>query len=107
VVNLSVEADLKREVVELLRALRWCVYVTSERRRGYSKMPRGWPDLFARHTGKRLSVWIECKRPGEDLLPEQEAFRLEALAAGERHWTLRSIGQLETELAKIGFVAKR
>ena len=105
-VALGVETDLKKIVVALLRDLRWCVYITSERRRGYSKMPRGLPDLFIRHTGKRISVWVELKRPGEDLLPEQEAFRLEALAAGERHWTIRSIGQLEAELAKVGFVAK-
>jgi len=99
--RLAVETDLKRAVVDALRKAHWRVYVTSERRRGYSKMPVGWPDLFARHVEKRVCVWIEVKRPGENLSPEQLEFQLDALAAGERHWIIMSLNELTFQLARV------
>jgi hypothetical protein len=95
------ETELKRQVVAVLRKVHWKVYVTSERRRGYTKFPVGWPDIFARHVEKRVCVWIEVKRHGENLRPEQTDFMLEALAAGERHWTIDSLGALTFNLARI------
>lgn len=96
-----VETDLKRQVVDVLRKAGYRVYVCSERRRGYSKMPAGWPDLFARHVEKRVCVWIETKAPGENLRPEQVDFQLDALAAGERHWVIESLHGLMFELARV------
>lgn len=99
--QLAVETDLKRQVVETLRKAHWRVYVTSERRRGYTKMPVGWPDIFARHVEKRVHVWIEVKRPGENLRPEQLDFMLEALSCGERYWMIESLVGLSFELARV------
>jgi VRR-NUC domain. len=64
-------------------------------------MPVGWPDLFARHVEKRVCVWIEVKRPGENLSPEQLEFQLDALAAGERHWIIMSLNELTFQLARV------
>jgi len=95
------ETELKRQVVAVLRKARWRVYVTSERRKGYTKFPTGWPDIFARHVEKRVCVWVEVKAPGKKLRPEQEEFRDEALAAGERHWTIDSLSELTFHLARV------
>ena len=99
-----VETDLKREIVRSLRQLGFLCYVTSERRRGYTKFPVGWPDCFARHIPRRFCVWVEVKRPGETLTPEQESFRAAAVEAGENHWTVESMGGLLSKLTRAGFV---
>src|SRR6266566_6867984 len=95
------ETELKGQVVAVLRKAHWRVYVCSERRKGYTKFPTGWPDIFARHVEKRVCVWIECKAPGEKLRPDQTEFMLEALAAGERYWTIDSLGELTFNLARV------
>jgi hypothetical protein len=98
------ETDLKREIVLTLRRLGFLVYVTSERRRGYSKMPTGWPDCFARHITRRFCVWIEVKQPGKELRLAQEDFRAAAIAAGENHWTVDAMAGLYAQLARAGII---
>lgn len=92
--KLATETDLKRQVVQALRKAGWKVYVTSERRRGYSKMPTGLPDLFIRHVARKLHGWLEVKRPGEKLRPEQIRFQREAWDAGESHWVCEGLWNL-------------
>ena len=100
----AIVTALKGEIVATLRHLGFLVYVCSERRKGYTKFPVGWPDCVARHNGKRFSVWIEVKRPGEKLTYEQEMFRDAAIFAGENHWTVDAMAGLEAQLARAGFV---
>lgn len=93
------ETGFKKLIVLYLRRAGWLVYVTSERRRGYTKMPSGLPDLFIRNVGKRRHGWIEVKQPGGKLRADQELFRAEALAAGEEHYTVDCMADLDGILA--------
>ena len=96
--GLVTETALKRQVVQALRKAGWKVYVTSERRRGYTKMPTGLPDLFIRHIARKQHGWVELKRPegmGQGKLrPDQVRFRREALDAGECHWVVADLWNL-------------
>lgn len=78
------EREIQRQSVQLLRKAGWLVYVFSDRRRAIAT---GIPDLFIRHTTRKRSAWVEVKRPGLGLRPEQEAFAKAALEAGEE-WAM-------------------
>lgn len=74
------ERAIQRQAVQLFRKAGWTVYVFSDRRRAIAS---GIPDLFVRHTTRKRHAWVEVKRPGQGLRPEQDAFAKAAIAAGE------------------------
>lgn len=74
------EKELQRKVVARFRSEGWLV----EKTHG-SMYQKGWPDLMCRHPSLGL-IWVEMKRPGEQLRPSQVAkFRLWS-KYGHRIW---------------------
>jgi len=99
------ERAIQKQIVAALRKAGWLVYILS-RSRG-ARYHKGLPDLFIRHTARKLHGWVEVKRPGEKLRPEQEAFRRAALDAGESHWVVCDLwnlpGLIETAPASYAY----
>jgi hypothetical protein len=69
-------------VIRLLQLVGCVVYRLSQARA--SRQTAGVPDLMAFGPGQRF-CWIEVKRPGGRLRPEQRAFREQCQARGIEH----------------------
>jgi len=81
------ESDVQDACVDLLRAAGWKVIVTSQDRRTRKQL-RNLTDLIA--VKHNCTLFIECKRPGGELIEGQEKFRDEILrhTGPNLHWWL-------------------
>ena len=102
----TVEREVKKVIVYQMRRLGFQCFITGDRRPGCQGCyPDGWPDIYFRHRGKQLHGWVEIKRYGETLRPEQEKFRDEGLACGEIYVTVDSLSVLWAWLREVGIMA--
>lgn len=87
------EKQVQRQIVNLLRSMGAAVYVIGTTRpRGDmpgTRQTPGIPDLYAvlprRGHGEAQDLWIEVKRRGGKLRPEQERFQQQCREAGIPH----------------------
>ncbi len=86
------ESEIQAAVRDWLRWHKWLV-IRNHQTLGSHK---GLSDLVAVKGGRVL--WIEVKRPGGELRPDQERFRDEILAHGGEYLVARSVEDVETYL---------
>lgn len=92
------ERDLQKQAVKTLRQLGFEVWVTSVDRQT-RKQTTGLPDVYAQHDSKRVRIWLEFKRPGGKLRPQQERFLHFENASGGYGYVCDSMDRL-TEILK-------
>ncbi len=66
--GMTEEGRIERDIRSLLGSLGWTVYKLSQgyrKARGGTRMTPGIPDLWAFHTAKQLTLWVEVKPPKE------------------------------------------
>lgn len=66
-------------------------------------MTEGTPDLYARHPGRKLRVWIEVKRKDGRVRPKQKLWHKVERDAGGEVWLVWSLRDLHDELRGKGF----
>ena len=72
------EREIQKQIVKYLRLKGWQVWQTSQGYRsapGGTRMTPGLPDLYCLNEVRQWILWIEVKRPGGKLRPEQAIFR--------------------------------
>ncbi len=97
------ERDVQREVVKALDSMGWETTIFSINKKANSQL-RGVPDLFTTHAGHRAQIWIECKKPGGKLRPEQDRWLARTQASGAICLVIDSIEKLEEHLRKRGYI---
>jgi len=67
-----------------------------------TKMPIGLPDLYARHRGWRIRLWIEVKAGRRQPTPAQAAWIADEREAGGHAIVARSVGDVLDALRELG-----
>ena len=65
-------------------------------------LPIGLPDLYARHTGWRVRLWIEVKAGRRQPTPAQAAWIADEIAAGGHAIVARSVDDVLRALREMG-----
>lgn len=98
------ESEIQAEVISWLKSQGFQAYpmFTGSKRGGVVFMPDGLPDLLVIRDGRPF--FIEMKRPGEKLRPEQEAWHQNWQAYGGIVFTATHIVEVESGLRKHGLL---
>lgn len=99
------EAQISREVAELLRMFGFAVWSTEQgyrKERGGTRQTPGIPDLIVIGEGRLL--FVEMKGPKGRLRRSQKVFRDECEANGIAWRMWRSVGEAKDWLTEIGVV---
>lgn len=94
------EKAIQRDIVRALSRLGFHVDDMSQPRA--SMMPRGLPDLRARHPRWRTSLWIEVKTPTGRVSRDQQQWHELERTAGGTVLVTRSVDELLEQLAGLG-----
>jgi hypothetical protein len=100
--DLQREDEVENDVIVELEALGFDVVKLSQHGRPKG-MTEGIPDLYARHVGRRLRVWIEVKQATGDVRPEQKRWHKTERDAGGEVWTVWCLRDLREFLTAKGF----
>lgn len=99
------EREVKEEVKTALEALGWDITVFSWNK----KMPlglKGVADYYITHEGHQARAWVEVKKPGEGLRPEQDRWLTRTAASGENVMVVHSAAEVIARLGELGFVVE-
>lgn len=98
------EKDVQRQVKKVLALYGFTVsdfsqgYRPGGRRHGTTRQTKGIPDIYAQHPILKVRLWIEVKRPGGKVSPDQAAWAATETASGGEIWLIDSVDKLIADL---------
>lgn len=82
------ETDIQGAILKWLRKRNW-VYIKTHP--GLNGVPKGWPDITVFVPGGEV-VFLEVKKPGEELEPLQDQWAMRLRKGGYQHWVVNNPG---------------